>query len=174
MTGAAHGQWPSRQRWASAGVSASRSRRRSPAWPAHPADRHSGRPLADRPAAPASRPAHAVVKPDAPTVARPALTSSRGLGGLGGLVWQTPKLAPTGPLQVVQAVEPIDVDHPIEVVDLVLERLSQQPFGRDDADLLAVGVARLDGDLLPTGDLTPVARDRKAAFVQDVLALDLH
>src|SRR5436853_519888 len=67
-------------------------------------------------------------------------------------------------LQLVERLHSIDVQQAIEVVDLVLEGLGQQAVGRAP-ELLAVPIARLDGDLLGALQPAPEARHRQAALV---------
>src|SRR6185503_12677249 len=115
--------------------------RHRPAWPAYPAGSDRGRPPAAR-----LRPG---MSPRAPAVARSGVSgrvrsdAAQSLG-LRLLISRAPAGGPTGTLQLVKAIKAIDVDHAIQMVDLVLECLPEQSLRVRDADLLAVGVASLD------------------------------
>ena len=71
--------------------------------------------------------------------------------------------------QLVHRVEIVDVELAVEVIELVLERATEQPGSRD-LDLLAVTVLRDDPDLLAPRDVGDVARDRQAALEVAVVA----
>src|SRR5690348_16357926 len=68
--------------------------------------------------------------------------------------------APDGQ-QLVNRVEVVDVELPVEMIELVLQRASEQA-GPGDLDLLAPAVLGHDPDLLPARDVCHIARDRQA------------
>src|SRR5262245_34438484 len=70
--------------------------------------------------------------------------------------------------QLVHRIEIVDVELPGEVIELVLERASEQA-GAGDLDLLADPVLGDDPDLLLAGDVGDVAGDREAALEVPVL-----
>jgi len=92
---------------------------------------------------------------------------------LDGLFERSPTLAPGRALQIIKIVQAVNVDRALQMVNLVLEGLSEQPFRIRDADFLAVGVACLDGHFLLPENPAPVARNGEAPFFKEVLTLRL-
>ena len=71
--------------------------------------------------------------------------------------------------QLIHRLEVVDVQLALQMVELVLERPTEQP-GPGDLDFLAMAVLGDDPDLLAAGDVRDVARDRQTALEVAVVA----
>src|SRR6187551_1084354 len=77
------------------------------------------------------------------------------------------------PNELIERLERVDVEGPVEVVDLVLKGAGEELLAFDP-ELATVAVARLDRDLRGAPDLGNIARDREATLPVELLARRLH